>query len=74
MHMTTDYARANHTTYNTTNGNGCWWLRSPSDSNEFYATEVSSGGYTFDINNSLYGSRLVNYAYTGVSPALCISF
>ncbi|MCI6891070.1 MAG: InlB B-repeat-containing protein [Treponema sp.] len=63
----TDYARANYTFQDTSNGNaGSWWIRSPYYSLSSNALRIGPDGNANNNNDIIYNFR-------GICPALCLS-
>ena len=63
----TDYARANYTFQDTSNGNaGSWWTRSPYFSLSSNALRIGPAGSADKYNDIIYNFR-------GICPALCLS-
>ncbi|MCI5518647.1 MAG: InlB B-repeat-containing protein [Treponema sp.] len=65
----TDYARANYTFQDTSNGNaGSWWTRSPFYSPSSNALRIGPDGNANNNNNND-----IIYNFRGICPALCLS-
>lgn len=66
----TDYARANYTFQDTSNGNaGSWWTRSPFYSPSSNALRIGPDGNANNNNNN----NDIIYNFRGICPALCLS-